>query len=298
MLNIGKLGAHATPTAQEATDCSMFLNMMVKQWMGRQDFAPGLKMWARKRGNLFLSASTGQYSLGPTGDNWTNTFYRRQLSAASAASDTTLTVDSITNASSGDYIGVVLDDGTLHWTTINGAPGGSTITLTTGVASAASSGAYVFNYTTKAQRPLYLETCVLRDTDSNDVPIRFLTLDQYQALPSKTNTQNQSDPCSVYYESQLDNGVLYTDTAATQDVSKYLHIVYMEPIQDFDAATDNPHFPQQWYLPLAWGLAKQIAPMFNAVWTQDMEANYQMALVMAKEADAETSVAYFQPGEE
>ena len=41
MLNIGKLGEAETPTAQEVTDCARKLNMLVKQWMARQDFAPG-----------------------------------------------------------------------------------------------------------------------------------------------------------------------------------------------------------------------------------------------------------------
>lgn len=52
MLNIGQLQDIEVPTAQELTDCSMFLNMMVKQWMGKADFAPGLKTWTRRHGHL------------------------------------------------------------------------------------------------------------------------------------------------------------------------------------------------------------------------------------------------------
>src|SRR5450755_2172900 len=70
MLNCGAIGESETPTAQEYNDCGRKLNMMVKQWMGKQDFAPGLKMWTRDRGDLFLSYSQYQYQLGPTGDNF------------------------------------------------------------------------------------------------------------------------------------------------------------------------------------------------------------------------------------
>ncbi len=298
LLNLGKLGENEVPTASETVDCSFLLNAMVKQWVSRLDFAPGLKMWKRRHADLYLSHSSGQYNLGSTGDNWTETSYSRTLTAASPISDTTLTVSAITNASSGDYIGIVLDDGSIHWTTINGAPAGSTITITTGLPSAAASGNYVFNYTTKAQRPLHLETCVLRDIDNNDTPVDFMTLQDYDRLPSKTSANFISIPTAVYYEAQLTNGVLYTDVAGVSDVTRKLHFTYMETIQDFDAATDNPEFPQEWYMPLCLGLSKQIAPMFNAPWTQEMETNYREALAMAKEGNSDISSLYFQPGNE
>lgn len=49
------------------------------------------------------------------------------------AGGTNLTVASITGFSDGDFIGVILDDGTQHQTTINGAPAGSTIVMTDAV---------------------------------------------------------------------------------------------------------------------------------------------------------------------
>jgi len=295
MLILGKLGEGESPTASETTDCSMFLNMMVKQWMGTQDFAPGLKMWKRKRGEMYLSSTTGQYSLGPSGDNWTNTSYSRTLTANAAAAATTLTT-TITNATNGDYIGIELDSGALFWTTINGAPSGTTITITSGLPSAAASGNYVFNYTSKAQRPLQIVTAVLRDVNNDDFPISLLTLQDYEMLPSKTDTNATGDPTAIYYESQLTNGVLYTDIAASSDVTKHLHIVYLEAVQDFVNPTDNPEYPQQWYMALSWGLAKQICPMFNSPWTQEMQTNYFEALTMAREADAEVTSLFFQPG--
>ena len=297
MLFLGKLGENETPTASETVDCSAILNMMVKQWMGRNDFAPGLKVWTRKRADLYLSSTTGRYSIGPSGDHWTETSYTTTLTAASAISDTTLTVASISNANASDYIGVELDDGSLHWTTINGAPSGSTITITTGVASAAASGNRVFFYTTKAQRPLLLDTVVLRNVEGEDTPIDVITLQDYEFLPSKADTDFKGDPTAVYYEPQLTNGVIYTDVGGAQDVTKKLHITFMEPVQDFSAATDNPHYPQEWYMALCWGLARQICPMFNAVWTEEMKINYAEALAMAKESNPEIVNMYFQPGE-
>src|SRR5450631_2979263 len=65
MLNCGAIGEGEVPTASEFRDCLRKLNMLAKQWMGTFDFAPGLKMWTRQRGNLFLSSTKHKYGLGP-----------------------------------------------------------------------------------------------------------------------------------------------------------------------------------------------------------------------------------------
>jgi hypothetical protein len=62
------------------------------------------------------------------------------LGGAEAAAQTDLTVAAITGVASGDIIGILLDDGTTHWTTVNGAPSGSTITITAALPSDAASG--------------------------------------------------------------------------------------------------------------------------------------------------------------
>lgn len=295
MQDIGKLGEAELPTPQETTDCASRLNMLVKQWMGKMDFAPGLKMWTRKRGHLFLSNSTGKYNLGPSGDNWAigGATGTRQTTASRAAAQTSIPVTNSTGFTNGDYTGIVLDSGALFWTTATIS--GTTLTLAQGLPSQASSGAYVYNYTTKQQRPIQIETVVLRDVNNNDTAVDQWTLQQYEQMPSKTNPQYLSNPQAIYYESQLTNGVLYTDVAGASDVTYHLHIVFLNPVSDFNNPTDNPEFPQQWYRALCWGLAMDICPMFNAAWTPEMQLNYTTALAMAKEQDGETTAMYFMP---
>lgn len=65
------------------------------------------------------------------------------LSAGADASDTSVTVASATGIESGDVIGIELTDETTHWTTVSGAPAGTTVTLTDGLSGAASSGGLV-----------------------------------------------------------------------------------------------------------------------------------------------------------
>lgn len=308
MLNVGAIGEAEVPTAQEVTDCARKLNMLVKQWQSSQDFAPGLKMWERQRGDLFLVSTRGQYQLGPAGDNFaaavTNggvgqTYGQTQLTANVGSGGTILPVASVSQLNVNDFIGTIVGND-IFWSTVS-IIGASTVTISPGLSGAALANAYVFNYTTKAQRPLAIVTCILRDINNNDTPMNTMTLQDYEILPTKTMASFQSDPTAYYYESQFATGLsnqgpgqLYLDIGGAQDVTKHLHIVYMRPIMDFNNPGDNPEYPQQWYRALCWGLAREIAGMFDAVWTQDMDLNYREAVAMAREADTETTSMYFQ----
>lgn len=300
MLSLGKLGENEVPTAQETTDCSTFLNMMVKQWMGKQDFAPGLKMWTRRRGNLFLSSTTGKYNLGPSGSNWTddNYFTFTQTQAQIGGAGTIQVSPNVTGAIvAGTTVLIELDSGVL-WTSTVTSAGANVINFNPAIPTSAAIGNSAFAYNTKQTRPLTLETAVLRDINNQDIPLNFMTLKDYEFLPSKADPNFISDPRAVYYEAQLTNGVLYLDVGGCSDVTKHIHAVYLEPVEDFNNPTDNPEYPQQWYMALAWGLAKQIAPMFNAPWTQEMQGNFADALAMAKETEPETDTIYFQPNQD
>lgn len=298
MLNIGKLGEAENPSAQEVTDCARKLNMLAKQWMARQDFAPGLKVWTRKQGDLFFDYTRGSYSLGPSGDNWTNQSWSQQTTAAAVANATTINVPNA-NIHAGDFVGIQLDSLNLYWTTVSTLVGGTQITIpATGIPSSAASGNWVYNYTTKAQRPLHIEAISLRDQTFADIPIKLYTVQDYALNSSKAQVGFVSDPTAAYYQADLTNGTIYLDVPGAQDVTKRFRIYYFEAIQDFVNPLDNPEYPQEWYMALSWGLTKQIAPMFNVPFTKDMEENLQISLTMAREAYSETTTLYFQPGQD
>lgn len=300
MFDAGALGVGESIVDSDLQFCARRLNMMVKQWQGRQDFAPGLKMFARKRGDLFLSASTGQYTLGPGGTGWASSFTQTSINAAAAAGAGSVTLASASGISSGDNIGIVRNDGVLQWTTVNGAPVGAVVTLTATLGAAAAIGQVVYSYpvASQARRPLEILTAVLRDSSNNDVNISMLTLQGYEALPSKTQSTNPADPMGIYYEAQLTNGILYTDSPAALDTSKRIHMVYLGAPEDFNAATDTPDYPQEWYLALVTGLAINIAPAFQLPVTQEMKDNFSMALKLAQESNPETSSLFFQSKQE
>jgi hypothetical protein len=302
MLNLGHLGEGEGPTPQETVDCARKLNMMVKQWMGKADYAPGLKTWTRRQGYAFLSGTTGQYQIGPNNGKWTNSFVQTLASAGSALGTNILYVNSVAGMTVGDNIGVQInqtnsDPQTLFWSTVQSINSTlNQITLTTMLPVSVPVGAVVYDYTTNAQIPVAIETAVLRDSSNEDTILRLMNIEDYQSLPSKTDPTNISDPTAIYVERQLNYSYVFTDCAAANDVTKYLVIEYMEPIQDFNNPLDTPEYPQEWYLALTWGLTRQIAPMFGVNWTQTMQANLTEAVAIARNLNPDTTSIYFQPG--
>lgn len=82
----------------------------------------------------------GQLVAGPSGIFRVTARVDTTLSAGAASSAGSVTVTSATGIASGDVIGVLLDTGLTHWTTVNGAPAGNVVTLTAVLPGAAASG--------------------------------------------------------------------------------------------------------------------------------------------------------------
>lgn len=311
MLDLGALQEAEVPTAQETTDMAFLLNMIAKQWMGNTDFAPGLKVWTRKRADLFLSPSQFTYQIGQTGaDNWVEStsglaypqsYGQTNVTASLSAGATVIPVASVSQFNINDFLGILIGSA-IFWTRVAGIdPVGLTVTIPApGITGAliGNGASYVWNYTTKARRPLALIACTLRDIYANDTPMRiFTTVQEYEALPTKTAPTNIADPTAVLYESQFTNqspnGRLYLDVGGAQDVTKHLHCVYLSPTQDFVNPGDAPDYPQQWYNPLVLELAKRGCGMLDCPWTNELEQMRQAAIAIAQQGDPENSADYF-----
>lgn len=297
---LGKLGENELPTATETSDLSCLLNMQTKQWMGKSDFAPGLKVFTRRRGYLFLNTLSGQYSVGPSSaTGWTNNFVNPTTTASAAGAQPAIVVNSVVGVVIGYNIGVAYGPlRTLFWTTVLNVVG-STVTLNANLPGPVVSGAEVYCYQTAGTQPQELETAVLRDGSNQDTPLNIMrSIQEYDSLPNKADPTNIADPVAIYYEFQLGTSNLFTDCGAANDTSKYIVVTYMEPTQDFNNPLDNPSYPQEWFLPLCWGLAKNAHSAFQVSWTAGMESAYKEALAIAQHKDPEETVAYFQCGNE
>ncbi len=293
---IGVLASGETATADDYVLARRKLNMIVKQWAGAIDFAPGLKMWARKRAYLFLQKNQVSYSIGPSGDNVAaGSYVTTTTTAASNSGGSSLTVSSISGIATTNYIGVELVTGALQWTTVNGAPSGSTVALTATLTANVAQGARVFVYTTKARRPMEILTANMRTTDAQDTPMDVsLTLDQYEAITNKTAT---GTPDQIYYEPQLTNGTIYLNRSPN-DVTKVVSLVYLSPPEDFTATSDTADYSQEWYRALCVQLAIDLCGPFQKDVPPDMRVKRNEAVQIAQNANPQRSVEYFGPNED
>lgn len=292
LANIGEVAAGETVSSEDSAFCLGKLQRLVKQWQGTADYAPGLKMWSRKRAYLFLQQGQGSYSLGPSGDHATAAYYETTLDGNEAAGQTILSVTATANMTTADYIGVVLDSGAMHWSTISSFVAGDTVTIADALPSSAASGNAIYWYTTKMRRPVDIITAVIRNSAGHDSPLTPLIVQQYEAIGDKAGVGR---PDSYYYESQLTNGVLYLNITPS-DVTDVVRLVFHSPIEDFDALTDTADVPQQWYRPLGYQLSLDIAPAYGRVVSQELMMLRNESLAIARNADPETTSIYFEPG--
>lgn len=239
-----------TASANQLSDSSRTLNMMIKNWQA----TAGFNLWTIRQGIIFPQADKVQYKLGGAGaDNSCNVsdFVYTTVRVA-YSSGTTLEVASTAGMTNADIIGVVLNNGTIEWRTLT-VTDADTLSLSGALNSAAAAGNLVYSYTTKINRPLRILSAYSRDMSSlEDTLITILSkqeYDQYSTKFQESSTVNQ-----LYYDPQLDQGLAYT-WPEPSDMNNVIYIQYTRPFDDFDASADTPDFPQEWYMPLAWGLA-------------------------------------------
>ena len=249
-----KLGAYdagETIPSDESADANMALNLMIKSWVTK-----GLDVPWRETLTLFLQPDTRSYRIGPTGDECTESFVETTLSAAAASSATTITLTSTTGITAADRIGIKLDDGTIHWTTVVVA---ATTSITTGLASAAASGNAVYAYTTKCNRPVKLVYAHTRDSSGIDNEVELIGESAYRML---SNKGSGGRPNQAYYQPTIDNGTLFVWPANSGGVDK-LVLIAQPLVDDFDAASDNLDFPIEWARAIIFGLADDLGPEYG-----------------------------------
>lgn len=251
--HINVIGEVATPSASQVTAAAVLLNLLIKS--GPYTAMP---LWALKRGTILPFSGSNTIN---TDSHVVTNYDTTTLTADSAATDTTLTVDSITGFSASDQIGIELDDGSIDWTTVSGAPAGSTITIATGVTSAASTGNRIYGYTASSERiqkPIRIIEANLKTVSSG--ASREILIEDRTDYYNLGNRTTEGEPTMIYYDiasssaTNLDNGTIAVWPRFANGDS-VIEFTYQRPFQDFDSSTDDPDFPQAYFMPLMLDLA-------------------------------------------
>lgn len=287
---IGALGEDETANTNQLTNAEMALNGLLKAWM-----AMGLHVWTEEEGILFLQPGQRRYLFGATAtDNAcdANSYVQTSLTSTGAAAATTIQVGSITGIANAQNIGVVLDAGTVFWTTVSGAPSGSTVTLAAGLPSQATSGALVFTYASRILRPLKVPNArTLNLVSGLETPMTPMSRQEYMDLPNKAST---GVPLQWFYAPKMDNGELYL--WPLEVLPQYaMRFTWYRPIYDVTLTTQTLDFPQEWSLPLTWALAEEMGAEFDVPpqrWTL-IQAKAKDAREMAADWDRESEPILF-----
>jgi len=287
---IGVLSIGENPTDAEVATCSRSLNMMLKTWT-----TSGIHLWTQETGTLWLVEGQAKYLLGSgaTSANWTTSYTETTLSADEAAAQTTLSVTTSAGMTAADIIGIVLDDDSIQWTTIDSVPNSTSVVVDDALTGVAAEDNVVYWYTTRAERPIKIVNIYRRDTSGNDIPLSPpIARDTYEALPDK---DLQGTPNSYYYDPQITQGGLYVWPTADDDKNHILFVVFQRTIEDMDASTDDFDLPQEWAETISYNLAVRIAPKFDAPLRADTKETAKELKEELETWDSEPVSIFFQP---
>lgn len=285
------IGAGIEMDATMHADFNIKLNAMVKAWQ-----ASGIHLWTTQEATLFPQVNQIKYQLGGTSppDHATETYYSTTISAAEASGQTTISVTSSADMTVADNIGIVVDDGTLHWSTISSIPDSTSVVIDDALDDTAAAGNKVYNYTTKIVRPLkVVHARRYGVADDNETEIDVIARLDYNRLTLK----NQAGIVNqIFYDPGRDTGYLYLYFKPS-DVTNLVNFTWHRPIQDFDAAGDNPDLPQEWIMALAFNLAESMLAQFP------VEGGTKQVIVglaakyldLASGFDREEASVFFQP---
>ena len=298
---IGAIAEDETPSAGMYADAAFALNAMVKEWM-----ATGIHVWTEEEAILFFQKGQRRYLLGGTGtggvgpDNCcdANSYVLMQVQSAAGAGATTINVDATVGVQSGNFFGVVLDSGFAFWTTVNGAPGLTTITLTNPLpaGSSVSPQANAFAYATKIVRPLLVPRSRQiyyqgATAGSRLTPMSVLSRKEYMDLP------NPDDPgisTQFFYTPQLVSGEFYA-WPSPQNANFGARFTWYRPIMDINTPANTMDFPQEWINALGWNLAREMGPEYGVpaqMW-QIILTEAERKLDLAQSYDRESEPIYF-----
>lgn len=255
LIIVGAVGPDDTVPTNWLTHAARQLNKIVKALGAKR-----VGLWARKTGYILPVSDTNSILLGPSGGHATLSYTQTTLASSAASGVSTISVSSATGFADTRAIGIEKDDGSMFWTTESGAPSSTTITLATALDGAASSGNYVYVYTTKLQRPLRVVEAYRVDlAGGTEIEIDIEGKAVYE---SQTTKAQEGETLILSYDPQLDNGAAYIWPRFV-DGGSVIKIIFQRPFEDFDAAGDTPDFPSEWWDALCLLLAVRLAPVYG-----------------------------------
>lgn len=175
----------------------------------------------------------------------------------------TSTVNSLqlNDETTGDFIGIQLDDGSRQWSKVVNVDSPTQVFIADELTDASDVGNVVASFPELLDRPISLLDLRRSTTNTTDSEIQAIkwSRQQYFAQPDKLS---QGTINNWYYSPQLTDGRLYLWQTAN-NVNQLAKFTYIRPLEINEDTADAPDFPSEWFLPLAYNLAYQIGPEYR-----------------------------------
>lgn len=251
---LGVYGQGDTVTSADLSFCSNILNKMVKAWE-----CQGIHLWTEEEGAMFFNLSQQVYSVSSSSSTdyaGSNVVFNQLDSNGSGSS---LIVRSTIGITVSDYLGVVLDNGTIQWSTVSSIDSSTQLTMNASLSSSSSAGNSVFTFTTRVDRPLALTSTRYRTGSGVERPIKLCGRREFMNLPNKEMT-GPTNQC--FYSPKVSSAKLYIWPTA-DDVNDCITFSYLRRIEDFDSSSDNPDLPQEALEAITYNLAVRVASSYG-----------------------------------
>lgn len=234
------------------------LNLMLKDWQ-----MDGIFLNLEQQAYIFLNPDQQSYQLGGSGADKAVTDYNyTYISSDEASGQTTLSVTSSSDMAVNDVIGIQLDDGTLHWSTITNVPTSTTVTINNALTDDASANNIVYTYdpANVIGRPIEVSDVQLHIFSSgNDLKVYPIAKRKYNNIPNKSAT---GQPFQYFIDKQNSYTKLHIYPTSSS-VDRILQVTIKRVIEDLDSSVDSVDMPQEWLKTIVSCGCIEVANKFN-----------------------------------
>ena len=173
--------------------------------------------------------------------------------------DSTVTSLNYIDETTGDRIGVELDDGTRQWTDIISVASPQ-VTLKEGLTDAAASGLSVYSYSAQIDRPIRILNTQFGETlTASEIPVNEWAREEYF---DQSDKDSSGTIVNWYYSPQLSLGELYLWQVAA-NINQVVRFTYVRPLDIPTDQIDSVDIPSEWYMPLEWAVAAELGPSYG-----------------------------------
>lgn len=292
-------------TTEDSTKASNALNRMLAHWN-----VSGPHLWKYDEGILFLQPHQNKYKIGNAASDdmacLKDDLVLTQINGALAAGVATLVVDSTAGMTANDYIGVVLADKTVQWTTIDSITNATTLVLDAVLSGAVSDNAYIYTFTNKLYKPfeIFKKTCRcitgIRSSTLSTLQANYMKDFNYREFQSFVDVDSTPQPTlSGYnYLPQNTNGIFWAYPTPS-DGAYRIQFSFKKQLEDMIDSSDTLDLPKEWLEPIVWQLAVRMIPVYSKFERAEYVNGIASSMLKnLKSSDQEFGDIQFTPGED